>query len=605
MKSSRNLSLVQKVFLLSLILLTLPTLIIAFYLYEKQTTQFYDQLMEERKVAIEQLAGNVRTTITSASELSKDLSYRSPLIDLLKRQNLSQYPIWSKRYIDEIVSSVKYSLKYQNLGIDAVRIYSLNPEIGKEITAGGYFYPAEHIKSLAFFKDFISSNKIVALYYLSGDEETIYSKLLNTSSYLKHSNGILLMIRRILGSSENGDLGYMVFEMSPRKVFPKLTDDSNEEDGYFACFTNLGNFYGTQPPEFLVQSMKNSSPQAGVFTINGQKYLCNTISGFDILIAGAKPVSRTPFVHSALNLSLLLIWLSLAQLFILTLFIKHAFARLHNDLNQMDNIVAHEFKGRIPIHNEDEMGQIARRYNILLDRIDTLVDGLVQKETANTAAQLKSLQYQINPHFIYNTLNIFSGCAEQNGSSELAEAIASFGHLLRYNLKNDSLYSTVEQELQNASSLIGVYSIRYFNRLRLEIHADPGVCRLRLIKFLLQPLLENSILHGLVAPHTSMLIQISIDACDKFLTIRVLDDGIGMSSAHLQQVCEGVFNENPIEKPPTSGSFIGLRNIWERLHLFYGSEASMEINSVENAGMSVSIRIPLELAQEVYTCIQF
>lgn len=600
MKSLRKLSLVNKVFLLSLLLLTLPTLVFAYYLYDKQTSQFYGQLLEERQSAIDQLTGNVRTKVTSASELSKDLSYRSPLIALLKRENLSQYPIWSNRYMDEIISSVKYSLKYQNLGIDAVRIYSLNPEIGKEITAGSYFYPAENLESLPFFENFLLDDKMVALYYLSNEEKDDYfSKQPNTTAHLKYNNGILLMLCKIIDSTGTDALGYMVFEMSPRTFFPELFERANENDDYFVWFKNIGNFYGAQPPEQLLRLLKNDTPESGFLTIDGQNYLCNAIDGLDILIVNAEPVHRTSLVHSAFNLSVVLIWLSLAQLFILTLFIKHAFARLHKDINQMDKIVAHEFKGRITIHKEDELGQIARRYNILLDRIDTLVDSLVQKETANTAAKLKSLQYQINPHFIYNTLNIFSGCAEQNGSYELSESIASFGHLLRYNLNNDSLYSTVEQELQNANALIGVYSIRYFNKLQLKIHADSGVRQLRIIKFILQPLLENSILHGLVAPHTSMLIQISIEVHQAFLTICVVDDGVGMTSSQILQVRKGVFDGESTEKPSGSGSFIGLRNIWDRLKLFYGNGASMEINSEEGGGTSVSIQIPLELTQEV------
>ncbi len=600
MKTPGNLSLVQKVFFLSLVLLILPALIFASYLYAKQIRNFDNQLLEEQKIAIEQLTGNVRTMITFASDLSKDLSYRSPLIDLLKRQNLSEYPIWSARYIEEIVSSLKYSVKYQNLGINAVRIYSLNSEISNKKSVSSYFFPVEHLKPLPFFKDFLSDDKMVALYYIAGDEEdAYYSELPNTPSGSKYDTGILLMIRRILDPSQNDDLGYMVFEMSPQTVFPKLIDNSNKKAGYFVCFTNLYNLYGAQPPEYLKQLLKDSSPSSGVLTIHNQKYLCNTIDEFDMIIANIKPVSKIPFVYSALHLSLVLIWLSMAQLIILTMFIKHAFTRLNTDLNQMDSIVAHEFNGRISIKNEDEVGQIAKRYNILLDRIDTLVDKLVQKETANTAAQLKSLQYQINPHFIYNTLNIFSGCAEQRGCSELAESIASFGHLLRYNLKNESMYSSVEQELQNASSLIGVYSIRYFNKLRLDIHTGPGVSRLRLIKFLLQPILENSILHGFVPPRGSMLIKIMIEASDKLLTIRVIDDGIGMSPVRLQQVREGVFGDGPSVAPPTNGSFIGLRNIWERIQLFYGSGVLMEITSTEGSGMSVVIQIPLELAQEV------
>lgn len=264
----------------------------------------------------------------------------------------------------------------------------------------------------------------------------------------------------------------------------------------------------------------------------------------------------------------------------------------------MDHIIAHGFQERIPETRKDEIGMIARRYNILLDKINSLIQETVRRETAQTQAQLKALQYQINPHFIYNTLSIFSGYAAQNGEDTLSESIASFGQILRYNIKNDGLYATIESELRTAASLINVYNIRYFNHLTLTVDVPAFLRPLQIIKFLLQPLLENSILHGLVPPRSSLDICIAIRLLNDFVEIQVSDNGEGISTERLLAVQNHIADDS--ETLPASGNstFIGLQNIYKRLKLFYGPNAQLTIDSEEHCGTLITIRIPASSLKE-------
>lgn len=227
-----------------------------------------------------------------------------------------------------------------------------------------------------------------------------------------------------------------------------------------------------------------------------------------------------------------------------------------------------------------------------------LIQETVKRETAHTQTQLKALQYQINPHFIYNTLSIFSGYAAKKGEDELAESIASFGQLLRYIIKSGDSYSTVEEELKNASSLLRIYNIRYFNQLCLTVDAPPALKKKRLIKFLLQPLLENSILHGLTPPRTALHISVSIRRAGDFLELLICDDGIGMNAERLCQVRHRMSHPDEEIAEEATGSFIGLCNIRKRLDLFYDHQAQMIIDSTEEAGTSIVIRIPFHYTEE-------
>lgn len=590
----QNISTVKKVLILSICFLALPTMIYSIYLYNSQAVQFYRQLHDERKFAAEQLSGNIQKTVDSASALSLDLAYRSPLLRLLSRDNLQKYPIWSSKSINDTLSSINYSLKYQNIGISTAYIYFIHSELEEDYC----FRWAQRLETLPFFQQFENSENLVDIFYLKDTAAADYYKESQSKTIISR-DGIVLLLRKVMNAQDEC-IGYILFEIPPHMLLSAVSSANKGTQDYLLWFKNTDSYYGTPPSDELLAHLKEKSVQfeQGEVHISGKTYLSEPINGFDIRIVEVAPLSKALFVDSALKMSLILLWLVFVQMLLLNLFIKLIFFRLNRDLNQMDQIVANEFNGRIPVKKEDEAGQIAKRYNILLDEIGTLVEDLVKKETAGTATQLKALQYQINPHFIYNTLGVFSGYADQSGYGELAESIASFGHLLRYNIRNDGLYATVQSELANAEALINVYAIRYVNRLHLEIRADPDVMELPLMKFIIQPILENSILHGLADPHDEMLIEIMVKQEGTDLTLSIADNGTGMSDVRLQEVRAYALEGRPMEVPNTNGFFIGLSNINERIRLFYGNKARMELDSIEGEGTQVVLCIPIQFGSQ-------
>lgn len=123
--------------------------------------------------------------------------------------------------------------------------------------------------------------------------------------------------------------------------------------------------------------------------------------------------------------------LIVVQALCLHILIKYIMNKINKNINEMDRIVANGFEGQIPVDECDEFRTITMRYNVLLNKIQTLISDMIKKESDKKEAQIKALQYQMNPHFIYNTLSIFASNAEDNGNFRLRKAIAYFGHLLR------------------------------------------------------------------------------------------------------------------------------------------------------------------------------
>lgn len=595
MKLFFNTTMVQKICMISLVCLTVPSLIFSFYLYRRQAREVYSQLAQEQLTAIEQAAQSTDSTLQSISRLEQDIAYSESLINYLSRMHrvypdLDKYPVWSAHLLNYVISTIKYSLKFHNLGVQAANIFvphSLPVE-------GNYFWRAERLCDLEFFQDFKDSGDFHRLYYLNQEETKSFRSV---CGYPSGSAGaeIILLICRIDRDYSEECMGYILFECSPSKVFSSILTPHAQEKDYYVWFHSSRNGYGV-PPSIAPAELLAQAPQ-GAFAFyvdkGRQRFVCCTLENYDITVINTCPLPAGTYVKPALRLSLILAALALLQLVILTLFIRKSFDHLHRDLNLMDAIIAHGFKEKIPVNRNDEIGMIARRYNILLDKVSSLIQENVERQTAWTKARLEALQYQINPHFIYNTLNIFSGYAAQHDQNALAESIASFGQLLRYHIKDDGLETTVEEELRSAASLISVYNIRYFNQLHLSTNVPGELMQFRIIKFLLQPILENSILHGLVLPDTSLHIHILMQKSGDFVEIGISDDGEGMSPGRLAEVDHYMRNPTADRAPAsTRGTFIGLENIYRRLKLFYGQQAGLSIESTQHQGTRITVRIP-------------
>lgn len=599
MKLFSNMTMVHKICLLSLVCLTIPSLLCSFYLYHRQADEFYSQLIHEQLTAVEQSVNNVDTTLSSISQLVMDLAYSESLTNYLSRMHrtdLLRYPVWSEKILNDIIASIRYSLKYRNLGINSASIYVPSP-LPLE---GNYLWQMNRLEDLAFFQDFVDSNAGNGLYFLDQEETEAFRSVCGYPAATAEPE-ILLLICRIEKNAAGDCLGYILFECSPRQIFsPLFTLYRSQEQSPYVWFPGSGKGYGKCPTndmeKLISLAQQSNTPYVD---LEGQHHICVPLEHFAIMAIQTNPVPSSVYPLPALGLSLILASFALLQFVVLTLFIRRSFEQLHQDLNLMDAIIAHGFLERIPETRTDEIGMIVHRYNILLEKISSLISENVLRETAQTQAQLKALQYQINPHFIYNTLNIFSGYAAQNGQNTLAESIASFGQLLRYTIKNDSVYATMETELRNAISLINVYNIRYFDQLHLSLDVPEELKGFSIIKFLLQPILENAILHGLLRPGASLHIRLAVWQDENSVTIQISDDGEGMNPSRLEWVREYMADPSENGQPPSAkGTFIGLKNIYKRLKLFYGERASLSILSMEHHGTTVTLLIPTHPEQK-------
>ncbi|MFI3208508.1 MAG: histidine kinase [Eubacteriales bacterium] len=216
-------------------------------------------------------------------------------------------------------------------------------------------------------------------------------------------------------------------------------------------------------------------------------------------------------------------------------------------------------------------------------RIVELLNAIKKEERQKRITELKFRQMQINPHFMHNTLFTIKCMIDMNRNDEACKMLDAFNEMLQDTLESNDLLVTVEQEIHTLQQYGYLLQQRYGSSFQIEYHISPECNDLLILRFILQPIMENSIFHGLAHRSQEGLVTIDISCNSYFIFLRVSDNGCGMSEEKLNTI----LNSNA-----TSGQHIGVNNVHSRLKLHYGENANFIINSTENVGTTVFITVP-------------
>lgn len=272
-------------------------------------------------------------------------------------------------------------------------------------------------------------------------------------------------------------------------------------------------------------------------------------------------------------------------------------AHLRAYASNMTSIAASGFSGRLEVSNLYELGIIGTQFNDTLTEIHCLVQEKIQQETAYKDIQLQALLLQINPHFIYNTLDMFSGRLALNGEYEMADYISDFAGMLRYNTSKPGMFLTLGEEIEYTQNYVNLQRCRYGSSITLRLHVTPDLKGAQVLRLLLQPVVENSFIHGFVQMPSDASRKVIITArrIDGFMVIRVRDNGWGIPLQEVQRM-NHKFASPSMESAPSEerprGS-IGLENINQRLSLFYAGQGRVFIRSVSGRYTSVFLTFRL------------
>ncbi len=247
---------------------------------------------------------------------------------------------------------------------------------------------------------------------------------------------------------------------------------------------------------------------------------------------------------------------------------------------------AGDFSNRIRVDRTDEIGTLSLSYNSLIDKVNELIHEVYLQKIIAGELELQMLQSQINPHFLYNTLESISMLATIHDDEVTAQMAADLGSILRYSISNINQQVSLGDEISQLQKYIDIQQLRFRSQYAIHIHIEQKYYVVPMPKLILQPLVENAIYHGMSSVRQDGRITISAAMQDSStLLITIFDNGIGMSEEEVQSLNSYINGENNLFHS------IGLKNVHRRIQLFCGSQYGISIESTKNKGTSVYVRI--------------
>lgn len=270
-----------------------------------------------------------------------------------------------------------------------------------------------------------------------------------------------------------------------------------------------------------------------------------------------------------------------------------AISRPIRDLSEeMKTITLNEYSGSTLESREDEIGILQDSFNHMITRNKELIAQQYQAKLEKRNAQLRALQAQINPHFMYNTLQIIGGMALEKDAPEVYSVTLALSDILRYSLNFSKEMVCLEEEVEYLKSYVMIQNERFGGKVQLKLELEPDTRKCLIPKLILQPLAENSFEHGLLNKAGDWLLTVeSHTTPEGDLLICIKDNGIGFDSERLAQIREKI--ELDTVKALNSGSHIGLANVHARIKLRSAKEGhGVSIDSSPETGTTVSVRMP-------------
>ena len=256
-----------------------------------------------------------------------------------------------------------------------------------------------------------------------------------------------------------------------------------------------------------------------------------------------------------------------------------------NMTDTIEKISEGDLSLRTEVTTSDEIGTLGREFNSMLDHIENLIGRVIREEQQKKDAELEALQYQITPHFMYNTLNSIKFAAYLKGEKELAGLIGDFVELLQASINKKGSFLTVADEIHILDNYIHLQEFRYQGSFQVEYDMEKQVESCYIPRLILQPLVENAILHGIDIKGGTGCIRICGKISDGRLTLQVSDNGRGMTREQIRELL------NSREKKTRGLSAVGVPNVKERLELYYGKEGGMVYQSSDK-GTTATIFLP-------------
>ncbi len=572
-----------KLIFFMLFITILPVLLISLFLLSKSINIISTNLKNSSLNTVFYVQQNMDQVIdsidTSSAVLLSDTDFKYAISKNIK--NSSKYDNYkNSKLIQQTISSLKYSNKM----ISSIYVFDYINKRGFSSEMSGYIseqhlyehgwlewlrnsknrpdwiilkdtissdYNITDSSMLSSKKNITSPNSIDATFYININQNILNQKL-KKMHIPKYANlWILNQNNDIIASTQTSNL----FDFSPL-----FSDDATTNNTMIYSFNNTKYFISY-----------NISSQTGwkyIFTLPKNKAYENIN-----------------------NLSTTILIVSILSIFVVMAFAIYLYTIIYTPIKNLISAMNKNKKGKVSLcptdNKKNEFSILINSFNSMVTKVDTLNRKLLQQEISEKNAQIKLLQSQINPHFLYNILDTINWIAKINNVTEISDITLSMSKYYRLSLKEGKEIVSVSEAIQLAKAYLDIQQIRFRDNLDVYIDIDDNIMNCMILKRLFQPILENAVTHGIGKKGSNGLIILSGIDMGETMKFIIEDNGIGMDKEQLDALKSSITGMD-FDK---SGNY-ALKNLNTQIKLFYGDDYGIEIASEYKKGTTITIEIP-------------
>lgn len=572
----------------------LPMLIMGFSIYNKYSVKITESILLSSAQMASYMERNISDFVAGMDENTKYLyHYNISDYDYFYKMMLNSDISETKR--EALVNRVLRDILYRNEYIDHVFFVEAGGKVYTEMRIPKKKLNAEELKK--YYGIYLNkSSKNYQLipthmaYYYNENENidfTIARNIYNTQTVETAAGEVLGTIYIDINIRYLEELLQSIEEQTGQRIAI-----IHQTDGKF-IFCKDREQIGKTKEEYSAY-MDRLSGDSGCLEASGKYIIYNKINGTDWILLNDMSYTEIekPYLEIRRN-TILFIFVGGILLGIIYLFYATKTNKpMKGLMNAMEEIQRGNLSARAEITTNDEIAVIAAGLNNMTEKLEGHINQVYIAGIKQRDAQLEALKTQIQPHYLYNTLDVIRMSAITNHDTVTADMLDSLTGQLKYTIGTTRDMVTVQSELNSIKNYFKLIEIRFNNKYQLEIEVREEVLEYQVPKLILQPIVENALNHGL-KPKQEGKIEIVVNSAGDYLEITIMDNGVGMSEAKVEEINQFINSDEPGVRNKENWESIGIKNVRDRIRLMFGQEYGLAIDSYKGIGTIVKYKLPL------------
>ena len=571
----KNLNFKTKLLISYTVLIFIPLILVTLIAYFRIAQHMEDQIIYSTSQAFEQANSFLTHKLNTIINASDVIYHDTRVQDILTfgrgeyRDNVGLI----NRDMNNLISTL-FSVMQANEDIFHLRLYVRDDFLFSE--GNFYFLQFESAKQQMFYERLLERR-----------EKVIWTAPEQLELPYQAPKQVVSMIRGIRDSEQiNEFIALMRIDIS-ENTLKEIINKANMTAGSYTYIINnddelICNAYESEKDKFqidksILDSLISNGVNWSTLSISGQKYIVGyqTVTNTDWTLVSVVPYRYIQSAGISIRNQVILVAILVGiAAYITAWFVTvSATKRIRNLAASMRTVQDGDFNGVVLSGINDEIGELEGNFNYMVERLSATISERVKSGQEKKTAELKALQAQINPHFLYNTLDLINWMALRNGIQSISGLVQSLAMFYKLSLSKGKDIVSIRDEIAHVTTYLEIQDIRFDNKIHFSFFVDESILDYMVPKIILQPLVENSIIHGILEkPEKTGTIRITGKWEGKNIVLAVEDDGVGFPAKMIETV------------PEKSNDGYGLINIDQRIKLYYGNQYGLTYNSTKEKG---------------------